>query len=90
MARDGQRWNHNIHYYRLIFAAIPPGCERVLDVGCGEGMLTRQLAPLVPHVVGLDQDAASLDLARRQDPDGKIGLIRGDFLTIFSLQRRLT
>jgi hypothetical protein len=31
--------------------------------------------------VGLDQDAASLDLARRQDPDGRTGLIRGDFLT---------
>jgi len=44
-------------------------------------MLTRQLAPLVPHVVGIDQDAARLDMARRQDQDGKIGLIRGDFLT---------
>jgi SAM-dependent methyltransferase len=44
-------------------------------------MLTRQLAPLVPHVVALDQDAASLDLARRQDTDRKIGFIRGDFLS---------
>jgi SAM-dependent methyltransferase len=44
-------------------------------------MLARQLAHLVPHVVGLDRDAASLDLARRQDPGGKIGLIRGDFRT---------
>lgn len=52
----------------------------MLDVGCGEGMLTRQLAHLVPHVVGIDHDAASLDLARRQDPAGTIGLIRGDFL----------
>jgi 2-polyprenyl-3-methyl-5-hydroxy-6-metoxy-1,4-benzoquinol methylase len=81
VARDDQRWNHNIHYHRLILEAIPPGCQRVLDVGCGEGMLARQLAPLVPHVVGLDQDAASLDLARRQDTDGKIGFIRGDFLS---------
>lgn len=78
MTRHGQ-WNHNIHYHRLILEAIPPGCQRVLDVGCGEGMLARQLAHLVPHVVGLDRDAASLDLARRQDPSGKIGLIRGDF-----------
>lgn len=51
----------------------------MLDVGCGEGTLTRQLTRLVPHVVGIDQDAASIELARRQDPDGAIGLIHGDF-----------
>jgi SAM-dependent methyltransferase len=81
MTRRGQWWNHNTHYHRLILEAIPPGCKRVLDVGCGEGMLARQLARLVPHVVGLDSDAASLGLARRQDPDGKIALVRGDFRT---------
>src|SRR5262249_17023706 len=70
VTRRGQWWNHNPHYHGLILEAIPPGCQRVLDVGCGEGMLARQLARLVPHVVGLDSDAASLGLARRQDPDG--------------------
>jgi SAM-dependent methyltransferase len=44
-------------------------------------MLTRQLARRVPCVAGIDQDAASIELARRQDQDGKIDLIRGDFLT---------
>jgi SAM-dependent methyltransferase len=79
--RRGQRWNHNTHYHRLILAAVPPGCQRVLDAGCGEGMLARRLASIVPHVVGIDLDAASIDLARRQDPDGQIEFIRGDFLT---------
>ena len=81
VTRRDQRWNHNIHYHRLILEAVPPGCQRVLDVGCGEGALARQLARLVPQVVGIDTDAASLDLARRQDPGGEIGFIRGDFLT---------
>jgi SAM-dependent methyltransferase len=81
VARGDQRWNHNIHYHRLILAAVPPGCQRVLDVGCGEGTLARELARLVPHVVGIDQDAASIDLARRQDLDAVIEFIRGDFLT---------
>jgi SAM-dependent methyltransferase len=79
--KQGERWNHNIHYYPLIVAAVPPGCERVLDVGCGEGMLARRLAGLVPQVSGIDADTASIDLARRQDPAGEIELIRGDFLT---------
>jgi len=76
-----RRWNHNIHYYPLVLAAVPPGCQRVLDVGCGEGMLARQLARRVPHVVGIDQDAASIELARRQGPGGQIEFVRGDCLT---------
>jgi SAM-dependent methyltransferase len=75
------RWNHNIHYHRLILEAVPAGCQRALDVGCGEGMLARRLARRVPYVAGIDRDAASIELARRQDPDGKIGFICGDFLT---------
>ena len=81
VTRRDQRWNHNIHYHRLILEAVPQGCERVLDVGCGEGTLARQLARFVPQVVGIDTDAASIDLARRQDADREIGFIRGDFLT---------
>jgi 2-polyprenyl-3-methyl-5-hydroxy-6-metoxy-1,4-benzoquinol methylase len=50
----GRRWNHNIHYYPLVLAAVPAGCRRALDVGCGEGQLTRELAVRVPEVVGID------------------------------------
>ena len=76
-----RRWNHNTHYYPLILAAVPAGCQRVLDVGCGEGMLVRQLARCVPYVVGIDQDAASIELASRQDLEGQIEFVRGAFLT---------
>jgi SAM-dependent methyltransferase len=77
---QGRRWNHNVHYYPLVLAAVSPGCRQALDVGCGEGMLARQLACRVPHVVGIDQDAASVEAARSQDPDGQIEFVRGDFL----------
>src|SRR5205807_1475151 len=50
------------------------------DVGCGEGMLARRMARLVPQVVGIDPDEASIGLARRQDPGGEIEFICGDFL----------
>ena len=73
-----RRWNHNTHYYPLILATVPAGCQRVLDVGCGEGMLARQLARRVPRVVGIDQDTTSIELARRQDLDGQIEFVRGD------------
>ena len=80
VTRRDQQWNHSIHYHPLILEAVPPGCHRVLDVGCGEGTLARQLARVAPHVVCIDPDAASIGLARRQDPGGGIGFIRGDFL----------
>jgi ubiquinone/menaquinone biosynthesis C-methylase UbiE len=79
VTRPEQRWNHNIQYHRLILRAVPPGCRRALDVGCGEGLLARRLAGLIPQVVGIDQDETSLNLARQQDPDGQTVLIRGDF-----------
>jgi SAM-dependent methyltransferase len=44
-------------------------------------MLARRLANRVPCVSGIDQDAPSIELARRQDQDGKTDLICGDFLT---------
>jgi 2-polyprenyl-3-methyl-5-hydroxy-6-metoxy-1,4-benzoquinol methylase len=54
------RWNHNIHYHPRIVAAVPSGA-RVLDVGCGEGMLTRELAVRAGSVLGIDIDAPSIE-----------------------------
>ena len=79
--RASERWNHNIHYYPVILDAVPAGCQRALDVGCGEGMLARSLAGLVPRVVGIDRDATSIELARREDTGGRTEFICDDVLT---------
>lgn len=74
-------WNHNIHYHPLILAAIPPGTERALDVGCGEGLLARELRRVVPHVSAIDADAPVLGRARRADGGAGVRYLHGDFLT---------
>ena len=74
------RWNHNIHYHPLILAAVPAGCSRALDVGCGEGMLARELAQSVPHVTAIDLDEPSLRLGRALDPARRVEYLAGDFL----------
>ncbi len=73
-------WNHNIHYHRVVLDAVPPGCTSALDVGCGEGVLARDLSRVVPHVTGLDRDAATLELARRHPCEG-VEYVQGDLLT---------
>ena len=74
-------WNHNTHYYTAIFGAMPRGCRRALDVGCGEGRLTRELRQLVPNVTGIDSDDSSIAAARGHPEAGDIDYIRGDVLT---------
>jgi hypothetical protein len=41
--RDGEHdegWNHNNHYHDLLLKAVPYGCQRALDVGCGLGFIS--------------------------------------------------
>jgi 2-polyprenyl-3-methyl-5-hydroxy-6-metoxy-1,4-benzoquinol methylase len=73
------RWNHNIHYQRLVLDRIPPDARRALDVGCGEGILARALRKRIDTVVGIDKDRGSIDRAR--DAGGDIEYVDADFLT---------
>jgi len=71
-------WNRNVHYHRVVLAAVPPGSTRALDVGCGEGVLARDLRDVVPHVTAIDRDAPTLALAKQQG--GDIDYVLGDLL----------
>jgi SAM-dependent methyltransferase len=78
---EPQRWNHNIHYHPLILGAIPDGCECALDVGCGEGILARELRRVVAHVSAIDVDAPIIAAARQHDAGAGVEYLHGDFLT---------
>ncbi|MGH2615735.1 MAG: class I SAM-dependent methyltransferase [Thermomicrobiales bacterium] len=43
--------------------------ERVLDIGCGNGVFSRRLARLGAHVVAIDYSARFLELARARSAD---------------------
>ena len=75
-----ERWNHNIHLHRVVLDAVRAGAQRALDVGCGEGMLSRDLHEIIPEVVGLDLHEPSLDLARAQSGGDGITYVLGDVL----------
>jgi len=75
-ARDWITWvrkpGHDSYdrYHRDQFLPLlrPPG-RRTLDVGCGEGRLTRHLAALGHRVVGIDASPTLIAAARELAPD---------------------
>ena len=42
--------------------------QRVLELGCGEGELTGEIAARCAHVLALDEDAEALERARERNP----------------------
>jgi 2-polyprenyl-3-methyl-5-hydroxy-6-metoxy-1,4-benzoquinol methylase len=76
-------WNANTHYHRLVLTSLSPGASRVLDVGCGDGILSADLADAgVLEVVGLDLDQPVLDRARALHGDTRIQWLKGDVLEV--------
>lgn len=77
----GGRWDHNIHYHRLLLAAVPTACERALDVGCGDGAFASELADLAGHVDGIDLSEETIALGEQSLRDvPNITLQVGDFM----------
>jgi len=56
-------------YSPAFFELVPPPRGRTLEVGCGEGRVTRDLARLGHRVVAVDPVAALIRLARETDAD---------------------
>ena len=61
--------------------------DRVLDVGCGVGRLTRVLAGRAAHVAALDVSPEMLTLAQEHNPDlGNVEWVLGDGETLTGIE----
>jgi ubiquinone/menaquinone biosynthesis C-methylase UbiE len=75
-------WNHNLHYHPVVLRAIPAGCRRALDVGCGEGMLAWKLASRCQQVIAIDADRDTLLRAQARGlADSRVKFVEGDVLS---------
>lgn len=75
-------WDPNIHYHDLVLAEVPPGVIRVLDVGCGDGLLAARFAERgAAEVAGMDVDRAVLERARARHGDSGVRWVHADVFT---------
>jgi len=73
------KWNSSLYdqkhsfvfkYGEEVFALLNPQCgERILDIGCGTGHLTKLIAEAGAEVVGIDSAPAMIEAARAAYPD---------------------
>ena len=77
---DGLAWDHNAYYHRLVLSRLPIGSSRVLDAGCGAGLLAAKLGRRVPYVDAVDRDAGMVQRARLAAGPGVV-VRQADLLT---------
>lgn len=81
MFQDPKSYQTKHHYVTAAGAGLveilaPQAGERVLDLGCGTGQLSAQIAAAGAEVVGMDLSPAMIEAAREQFPD--LSFIVGD------------
>ena len=75
-------WNRNIHYHDAVLEVVPQGCRLALDVGCGQGFLSRRLAQHCEQVFAIDHDTDVLARAVASTPSmARITYMQGDVMT---------
>lgn len=78
-----QYWNHNTAFHDEIVADAKMRGGRVLDIGCGDGLLLQRLAPVAQQVVGIDLDPDIVVRAQTQLATVKnVSVVTDDFLTM--------
>ena len=71
-------------YGEKLLELVPQKPMKILDIGCGTGELTNQLAQLGHTVTGIDQSANMIEQAQRAFPAAKF--VKQDILTVDSFE----
>jgi trans-aconitate methyltransferase len=74
---DPERYARNARFVAELSAPVvdllaPRAGEHILDLGCGDGVLTAKLASMGPHVIGVDASAPQIDAARKLGLEARV------------------
>ncbi len=76
-------WNHNTAFHDELVADVKARGGRVLDIGCGDGLLVHRLAPFAEKVVGIDPHKEIISRAQERLASlSNVTLIADDLLKI--------
>jgi ubiquinone/menaquinone biosynthesis C-methylase UbiE len=73
-------WNHNSHYHKYLLRQLPIKIERILDVGCGQGLFASKVANRTQRVDAIDVDRATIEEAVSQHSASNICYQQVNFL----------
>jgi len=59
------------HGIKLVDILRKMGCDRVLDLGCGTGVLTDEISRFANEIIGIDSSPAMIERAKATYPDLK-------------------
>ena len=71
---EGSNWHRALLHPALLRVLGPLTGRQVLDVGCGNGSLARQLARLGAQVTGVDASAPIIVRAQQREAREKLGI----------------
>jgi SAM-dependent methyltransferase len=74
---DPERYARNARFVADLGAPVvellaPQAGERILDLGCGDGVLTAKLAAMGCAVIGVDASAPQIEAARKLNVDARV------------------
>src|ERR1700720_4943596 len=74
---DPERYARNARFVAELGAPVvdllaPRSGERILALGCGDGVLTAKLASMGCHVIGVDASEPQIDAARKLGLDVRV------------------
>ena len=74
MGEDGDLWHRSLIDPTVMRVLGPVSGRDVLDLGCGNGYLTRRLTGLGAHATGVDASAPIVDHALRREREDPLGV----------------
>lgn len=75
------RWDYRVTHSALLEELKPKPRDRVLEIGCGPGTWTREIAMLSKEVVAVDISASMIEEARKRTHGLPVTYIHSDFLS---------
>ncbi len=64
-----QSWEMDDGYVQRLLGRLPASCDRALEIGCGTGRITRQLAVRCREVIGIDASPEMIRVATERSAE---------------------